>query len=196
MYCRYTSMSFDPADRVTVKQFWDEVGGPVVAIEEGFQGGLVMESVDAPGVMRAVTIWRDSDDFNSFSASLRHAPVIEGIRATSMSTTERDGMNVMLFVEPVASEIRIIRCQVAEGQVESLRNFWHLEGRALVENAPGCIKADALIDEGNLQALIVFHWRTVEAAEAFRNSDIHNEQFVPAIERFVTPIEKLQTRVL
>jgi len=196
MYCRYTSMSFDPADRTTVEQFWDEVGGPVAAVEEGFQGGLILESVETDGVIRAITIWRDPDNFDSFSVSHRHTPVTEGIRATSMSTTERDGMNVMRLVEPVAAEIRVIRCRVAEGGVDGLRDFWHSEGRDLVESAPGCIKAEALIDEGELEALIIFRWRSAQAAEAFRNSDDHNDRFVPGIERFVTPIGKLQTRSL
>jgi heme-degrading monooxygenase HmoA len=195
VYCRYTQFSFEPADRSSVERFWEEVGGPIAARQPGFKGGLILDSEDSAGIVRAITVWADRADFDAFSGSDEHQPIVDGVRST-MKTEARDGLRVLRVVEPHAGEVRVIRARIHEGCVEHLRNYWTTAGRSLVESAPGCIKADAFVDTDALEAVIMFVWRTAADADAFRSSAVHNEEFVPAIERFVTPIARLHTERL
>jgi heme-degrading monooxygenase HmoA len=196
MYCRYTRFSFDTSDRAGVHNFWNEVGAPVVARQEGFRGGLILDSDETDGVIRAITLWADRHHFDRFSNSDENTPIVNGIRSTTMKTETRDGLKVVETVEPEAGEVRVVRARIRPGCLDGFRKYWTSTGRALVESAPGCISAQALVDPAESEAIVTFTWRTAEHAEAFRNSPVHNEQFVPGIEEFVTPIAKLRAEKL
>jgi heme-degrading monooxygenase HmoA len=193
MYSRYTSFEFEVDDRPAVESFWRDVGGPVAASQPGFRGGLILESVQKRGVIRAVTLWDNETDFEAFSAGADHGRVTAGIQATTMATTERDGLKTMGVLWPTPGEVRIIRCSIRPGQLESLRRYWPTNGRATIEGASGCIKAEAFVDPDQMIFILMVYWRSSEDAEAFRLSAAHNEEFAPAIERYVTRLDRLRT---
>lgn len=191
MYSRYTAFRFDPDDRTSVHQFWETVGGPVAARQPGFRGGLVLESNENAGVVRAVTMWDDMADFERFSTGPEHDPIVNGIKATSMSTTDRDGLGSIVHLEPLPAEVRVVHVSINEGAADRFVEFWSTQGKAIVESAPGCLRADAYVDRERGEAMLCFQWRTVEDGQRFRESAIHNETFAPAIEQYVTPITRL-----
>jgi len=195
MFSRYTSFNYQPDDRTAVASFWAEVGGPVVARQPGFRYGLVLESTEMPGVIRAFTLWDSESHYESFSTGPDQDLIVNGIRSTTMSTVDRDGLETMSAVSPTPGEVRVIRSTIEPGQIEALRSHWPA-ARAIVEAAPGCIAAHGFIDAEQMIFLLMVMWRTAEDAEAFRQSDVHNEQFVPGMDQHVSRLDRLRTQPL
>jgi len=196
MYCRYTQFSYAPGDRDSILRFWDEVGGPAAAPRGGFQGALILDSIESEGTLRALTFWKEASDFEEFFADGDHERVIEGIRLTSMTTGDRDGLEVVSQVKPEADLVRLVRCSVKEGAADGFRKFWRARGRELAETDRGCIKAEAFLDAEASEAVLCFHWRTFDEAEAFLRSDLHENVLAPGLEQFLTPIARLHTESL
>jgi heme-degrading monooxygenase HmoA len=193
MYARYTSFRFDTDDLAGVEQFWNEIGAPVVARQSGFRGGFVFRSLDQPDSIRALTLWGSQQSYTALEDGPDQALIGQGIKSTSMATTERDGMEAMSVVRPAVGEVRIIRSSIQPGAVDALEADWP-RARAMIESAPGCVEASGFIDPDEMIFVLVVRWRSAEDAESFRQSPEHNEGFVPIVERHVTRLDRLRTR--
>jgi len=196
MYCRYTEFSYDPDQSEAIRRFWQQSGGPAAAHQGGFQGALVIESVEADGVMRAISLWKNAADFEEFYAGAEHQQVIEDIKSLSMTVGGRDGLNVVTVVEPVAALTRMVRCKLRDGAADEFREFWQTRGKALAETDRGCIKAEAYVDANASEAVLCFHWRTLDEAAEFLKSDLHENVLAPGLEQFLTPIARLHAQSL
>jgi heme-degrading monooxygenase HmoA len=193
MYSRYTSFHYQPYHLPAVEAFWDEVGGPVAARQPGFRGGYVLRSVEQPDLIRAITLWHSEEAYKALESGPDQKLIGEGIRGTSMSTSERDGMETLAVVAPEVGEVRLIRSSIKPEEEDALRAYWP-RAKAIIEAAPGCIEANGFIDPNEMIFVLMVRWRTPEEAEAFRESPEHNEQFVPGMERYVTRLDRLRTQ--
>lgn len=175
MYSRYTSFHFDEANRKAVLDFWENVGVPSAGRQEGWRGGLIVESVETPGKLWTVTLWESEEDFDRYYASDEHQELGAGIRNSGLKVEDRDGLNVLSDARPKGGALRITRARVKPDRIGEVEAYWRSTGCSLVRRQPACLRADAYWDSGSDDFVLVLEWRAVSDAERFIASDEHRE---------------------
>ncbi len=175
MYSRYTSFHFDEGNRKAVLDFWENVGVPSAGRQEGWRGGLIVESVEPPGRLRAGTLWESKEDFDRYYASDEHKVLGAGIRKSGLKIEDRDGLHVLSDARPKGGVLRVTRARVKPDRTDEVEAYWRSTGSSLIRRQPACLRADAFWDSGSGDFVLVLEWRAVSDAERFIASDEHRE---------------------
>jgi len=203
-YARYTEFHYDPDRRDEVIAFWNDPGTSHPTREPGFVRGVVLDSVEEPGLLRVVTLWNAPEQFDAYYASPGHRAVGPGIGERSARIAARDGLESVLLLEPPAhprdgdaGHIRIIRARIRPGaDTAALGEFWRTRGRAALESAPGCHASRAYIDENAQLFVIQVWWASAEAAVAFVASEDHEEQLTVPLDAWVERLDRIEATPL
>ena len=173
MYSRYTEFTFAPTDRQAVVDFWEHVAIPSASRQPGWRAAYVLESDEVGGVLRTVTLWDTTADFERYQASAEHAELGRGIRDSGLSIVARDGLEALQAVTASGPVLRITRARFDPTRQVDAATYWRETGGPMMRAAPGCMHAEAYwADEGN-EFTLVAEWASREDAERFLASPDH-----------------------
>lgn len=203
-YARYTEFTYDPERRDEVLAYWRHPDTPHPTSQPGFERGFVFDSIETPGVIRVVTMWREPHHFDAYYATPGHQGIVRRLSESSARTTVRDGLEAQVVLVPPAEprdgaggHVRVIRARILDdSRIPELVEFWRTRGRAALEAAEGNHAARAYIDDAAGLFIIQVWWQTEEAAIAFVASDEHHEQLTVPLAQWVEKLDRADARPL
>jgi heme-degrading monooxygenase HmoA len=194
-YSRYTAFGLDEDDRERALAFWQDVGVPSASAQPGFRLAAILESDEAPGRLRTITVWDRREDFDAYYASDDHQVLGAAIKASGLRVEDRDGLRALHVVNAPVGHLRVTEAELPPAAVDSARTFWHEAGRALLLRQPGCLRAEAYVAGDPQRLVVAIAWRSEADADAFRAHPDHHafgaglgEDVVPVARTTANPL--------
>lgn len=187
MYSRYTTFSFDEADRQRVLDFWEQIAVPSASRQEGWRGALILESVESAGRLRTATLWESKEAFDCYYASDEHKTLGAAIREARLHVDDRDGLDVLFDARPGGGILRITQARVKPDRIDDVAAYWRSTGCSLINRQPGCLRAEAYWGAEPGHFNLVIEWRSLADAERFLTGDDH-KAFGAALDECVTEV--------
>lgn len=198
LYGRYTAFCLDASDDVEsydrdrVLDFWEKVGVPSASEQEGWRRLMIVESTEAVGRLRTITLWESKAAFDCYYAAQTHQGIVKTLAEMGLRIDDRDGFEVLFEARRRGSILRFIRSNVQPGRAEEIAEFWRSTGGPLIRRQAGCIDADAYWGPERSVFILAVEWRSLADVERFMASEEHQE-FVDGLGDAVIEIVDRQT---